>query len=129
MLIGRLYSQLLDLKVQGFPESGRPLVVFQEGMAPVQIRQMATLLYEQNKGRIVAVCSGSDEKQEYRYALGSSKADVRILSRILNRRLNGQGGGSSLMAQGTFRSCKRTIEEIFYEEANKIKGEDDGAES
>lgn len=129
MLIGRLYSQLLDLKVQGFPESGRPLAVFQEGLAPVQLRQLATLLYEQNKGRIVAVCSGSDETQEYRYALGSSKADMRTLSRILNRKLNGQGGGSILMAQGTFRSCKRTIEEAFYEEANSIEGEDDGTES
>ncbi|MCC8023992.1 MAG: alanyl-tRNA editing protein [Clostridium sp.] len=119
MLIGRLYSQLFEFKVQSYPESVRPLAVFQEELNPVQIRQLATLLYERNRGGIVAVCSGSDRRGEYHYALGSSLGDMRVLSKALNARLNGRGGGSALMAQGTFRADKRAIEEAFYEEADK----------
>lgn len=44
---------------------------------------------------------------------------MRVLSKALNARLNGRGGGSALMAQGTFRADKRAIEEAFYEEADK----------
>lgn len=65
MLIGRLYSQLFEFKVQSYPESVRPLAVFQEELNPVLIRQLATLLYERNRGGIVAVCSGSDRRGEY----------------------------------------------------------------
>ncbi len=119
MLIGRLYSQLFEFKVQSYPESVRPLAVFQEELNPVLIRQLATLLYERNRGGIVAVCSGSDRRGEYHYALGSSLGDMRVLSKALNARLNGRGGGSALMAQGTFRADKRAIEEAFYEEADK----------
>lgn len=122
MLIGRLYSRLFQLEVQGFPESSRPLLVFREGLNPVQIRQMATLLCEQKKGSVVAVCSGNDQTQEYQYALGSSQADMRNLSKCLNSRLKGKGGGSALMTQGTFRADRRSIEDAFYEEADRQRG-------
>lgn len=118
MRIGRLGSRLLDLKAGQFPESGRPLILFEEDLNPVQVRQYATLLYEQKRAGVAAVCSGSDETGEYHYALGSSTADMRALSRALNGRLDGRGGGSSLMAQGTFRARQSDIEAAFLEETD-----------
>ena len=67
-------------------------------MEPLQLRQFATLLYEQNKGRITGVFSGNDEAGLYQYALGSSQADMRTLSKAMNDRLEGRGGGSMMMA-------------------------------
>ena len=115
-LIGRLYQSLFEQKAARYPESSRPLLVFEEELAPVQLRQLATLLYEQKKGSIVGVLSGNGKKDEYQYALGSSSADMRAFSKAMNRRLHGRGGGSSLMAQGTFQAAREEIETAFREE-------------
>ena len=41
---------------------------------------------------------------------------MRALSKAMNSRLSGRGGGSSLMAQGTFRAAREAIEAAFLEE-------------
>ena len=118
--IGKLSLQLFALKTASYEDSEKPLVLFEEGLNPVRLRQLCTMLYEQNKGGVVLVCSGSEERQEYQYALGSARADMRALSRQLNGRLNGRGGGSSLMAQGTYHAACEAIAEAFEEEARKL---------
>lgn len=117
MLIGRLYGQLLSLKAEQYPVSGEPLALFEEDLDMVQIRRLATMLYEQKKGSIVMVCSKGSVKGEYQYALGSSIGDMRVMSRAMNRRLDGKGGGSACMAQGTFRGDKRSVIQVFMEES------------
>lgn len=121
-LIGQLYKELLEKKVLEYPVSDQPLVVFEEGLTPVFLRQLCTMLYEEQKGNVVLVCSGADDT--YQYAVGSSVLDMRALSKALNEKLNGRGGGNSLMAQGTFGAFAREIEEVFL---NELKGESDGA--
>ena len=69
------------------------------------------MLYEGGRGSVVLVCSGVDGS--YQYAIGSSSADMRALSKTLNKELNGRGGGSALMAQGTFQASKQAILETF----------------
>ena len=86
----------------------------------MQLRQFATLLYEQNKGKIAGVFSGNDSDGIYQYALGSSQADMRALSKAMNARLDGRGGGSALMAQGTFKGTREQIRLVFLEETGKL---------
>lgn len=119
-VIGGLYQKVFAFKAAACPESGSPLVCFEEGLAPMRVRQLCTLLYEQNKGNVVLVCSGTDEAGEYAYALGSARADMRPLSRALNGCLAGRGGGSALMAQGTFRADAESIRQAFLAEAGKL---------
>lgn len=116
MEIGRLYGQLLELRAGQYPESSSPLAIFEEGLNMVQIRRLSTLLYEQKKGSVVMVCSGNGTEGEYQYALGSSSMDMRALSKDMNGKLHGRGGGSSLMAQGTFRASRQSITDVFQEE-------------
>ena len=97
--IGEMWRQIFQLKLAVCPESHGPEEFFEEGMEPLQLRQFATLLYEQNKGRITGVFSGNDEAGLYQYALGSSQADMRTLSKAMNDRLEGRGGGSTMMAR------------------------------
>ncbi|MBS6955092.1 MAG: alanyl-tRNA editing protein [Enterocloster asparagiformis] len=123
-VIGGLYQKLFAFRAQACPESDEPLLCFEEGLTPVRVRQLCTLLYEQGKGGVVLVCSGSDEKQEYAYALGSGRADMRTLSRALNGLLAGRGGGSALMAQGTFRADAGAIRQAFLAEAEKLSVEE-----
>ena len=65
------------------------------------------------------VCSEKDGK--YQYALGSEKADIKDLSKRLNARLNGRGGGSGQIVQGTFGGTKEEIETAFLEEMNGVR--------
>lgn len=105
--IGELNGRLLKLMADRYEESAEPLVVFEEQFTPAMIRQYCTLLYEQGKGRIVLVCSGSGST--WQYAMGSSTEDMRAAGKLLNARLSGRGGGSALMVQGTFRADRKAI--------------------
>lgn len=118
---GRLWQQLLEKKAESYPESNDILAVFEENLSPVQLRQLATMLYEKKKGKIAGVFSGKEEEQLYQYALGSSQADMRKLSKAMNGALNGRGGGSNLMAQGSFKASAAEIREVLIREAGNME--------
>jgi len=113
--IGRLSKELLERKAGDYPELDTPLLVFESDLSPVQLRQFCTMLYEGKKGSVVLACSG--DEGVFQYALGSGQVDMRALSKALNGRLNGRGGGSSLMAQGTFQALQEDIRKAFEEES------------
>ena len=121
-VINQLYQRLFQTLVQTRPDSEEWLFVKEDNLSPVQLRQYCTMLYEQKKGKVVLVCSG--ENEEWKYALGSAEADMRELSRRLNAALNGRGGGSNLMAQGTFHAAEGEIEKAWEEIAEAENGVD-----
>lgn len=109
--INRLYQELFAARLKGFEEKNEPLLLFEPDLEPVHLRRYCTLLYENGKGSVVLVCSGEDG--HYRYAAGSGVRDMRKLSKFLNGRLNGRGGGSALLAQGSFEASKKEIASAF----------------
>lgn len=113
LVIGRLYQQIFAVRIAAMTDREEPLVLFEEGLTPVQLRQFCTMLYEAGKGSIVAVCAGSGEGTTY--ALGSSRVDLRPVSKVLNRQLDGRGGGSSLMVQGIWNAKREQIEQAVME--------------
>ncbi len=113
--ISRLSKELLERKAEDYPVADSPLAVFENGLTPVQLRQFCTILYEGKKGSTVLVCSGEDNC--FQYAIGSGTRDMRIITKTLNGKLNGRGGGSALMAQGTFQASSEEINKAFIEES------------
>ncbi|KEZ89331.1 alanyl-tRNA editing protein [Lacrimispora celerecrescens] len=113
--LGQLSKELLERKAGDYPELDAPLLVFERDLSPVQLRQFCTMLYEGKKGSVVLTCSG--DEGVFQYALGSGQQDMRALSKALNGRLNGRGGGSTLMAQGTFQALQEDIRKVFEEES------------
>ena len=107
----RLYHQLFTLKTENLPESGNPLCLWEEDLDLVQLRQFCTMLYEAGKGKRVLVCSG--EEGQYRYVMGSNVCDMRERSKRMNSQINGKGGGTVKMAQGTFFASKEAIEKAW----------------
>ena len=71
-------------------------------------------LLEEKKGRTVLALGGAAEGS-FLYVLGSRDGDMRRLSRELNGLLNGRGGGSAQMAQGTFFATKDQLQAILKE--------------
>lgn len=114
-----LYRQLIEAWSKEYPESENPVLLWKEGLSPVQLRELANQFCLDKKGGIVLACSEKDGGCQY--ALTSRQADARELSKTLNSRLNGRGGGSSQMAQGTFFASREAVEQVFWEELNGIK--------
>lgn len=116
--ITKLWKELLERRVGDYSVTDSPLIVFENGLTSAQqLRQFCTRLYEGNRGGIVLVCSG--EENMFQYAIGSRTEDMRVLSRSLNEKLNGRGGGNSLMAQGTFQAFSKDIQRAFEEETGR----------
>lgn len=80
--------------------------LFEQDLAPAEVRQLCLQLC--SKGEVAAVFSGNDA-QGYKYAVGSNVQDIRPLGKELNSGLNGRGGGSKELIQG---SCTASREEI-----------------
>lgn len=116
-LIQGLYRQLFEAKTEKLPSQNGSLLLFEEELSPVLIRTFCTMLCEQGKGEVIAVCSGEEDR--YQYALGSQTQDMRVLSKELNAKLSGRGGGSASMARGTWMASKEAIIEVFEAYAKK----------
>ena len=114
---GQLRKDYFQLKTLQMPEKEGPLALCQEGLDPVGLRQLCTLLFQEGKGDPVLLISEGSQEGSFSYALGSQKEDVRQLGRELNRLLDGRGGGSAQMVQGTFRKGAEEILETYMREA------------
>ena len=57
----------------------------------------------------------------YSLFIYTCQADMRKLSKAMNSELNGRGGGSELMAQGTFKAGEKEIREVLIREAGKLE--------
>ena len=112
--INHLWQRILTMQADVYPQGQKALTVFEQGMTPVLVRQFANLLLEQEKGETVLVCSGDDASGSY-YTAGSLGRDMRAFGKELNARLQGRGGGSTQMVQGTFRASREEIEKVFQE--------------
>ena len=62
---GRLWQQLLEKKAERYPESNDILAVFEENLSPVQMRQLATMLYEKKKRGRSQVFSQEKKRSSY----------------------------------------------------------------
>lgn len=113
--MNRLYQRMFEKLAADYPDSDERLCVFEPDLEPVQVRQLCNLLVENNKGAVVLACSGNDA-EGYKYVIGSKTEDMRPESKRLNGLLNGRGGGSSQMAQGTFQAGRASIEHAFMQE-------------
>lgn len=102
MKAAELARRLIEIKVEKLPECGENLYLTEPDFEGQQLRQLVNRILDEKKGKIV-LALGKIEGG-YLYVLGSQDGDMRLLSKELNGLLNGRGGGSMQMAQGTFFS-------------------------
>lgn len=105
---------MLNLKVKQYEAGQKLLLVFETGMTALQIRQFCDRLLEGGKAETAAVFS-EDAKDGFHYCAGSRSFDMRQAGKTLNGKLNGRGGGSAQMIQGTFKASEEEIRNVFEE--------------
>ena len=102
-----LCRALAHLRAETIEPSDGNIVIFNSVLDEPALRELINGAVTKCSG-LAAVFSGSDEAG-YRYIIGSRKIDLRAAAKQINSGINGRGGGSSEMIQG---SCKESAENI-----------------
>jgi len=109
LMISQLYKELFAHRAQQVEAGTKVLCLFEENYSPILLRQFATLLME--KAEVVVICSGTEE-EGYQYAAGSKVKDMKEYGKLFNASLQGRGGGSKEMVQGTLYAKREEIEKF-----------------
>ena len=88
---------------------------FEDGLEPVQVRELADAIAEGCGGR-AAVFSGTDEGG-YAFALVTREGDLRAFGKTMITALKGRGGGKPVCIQGRVGATQDEIEAFFAGEA------------
>ena len=99
--LSECYKGMIEQKVAEMKVSDADVYVIEKEFGAQHLRQMVNRILEEKKGKTVLALSGNKDGG-FVYIMGSQSEDMRLLSRELNGKLSGRGGGSTQMAQGTF---------------------------
>lgn len=99
--LSECYKGMIEQKVAEMKISDADVYVIEKEFGAQHLRQMVNRILEEKKGKTVLALSGNKDGG-FVYIMGSQSEDMRLLSRELNGKLSGRGGGSTQMAQGTF---------------------------
>lgn len=106
---------VLEQKTASIPENCGNVCVFEEDLAPDDLRRYALLLAKRCGGTAGAF---SGEEGSWRYALADAHADVRPFCKRMNAAFQGRGGGSAELAQGSLKGGREAIQDFFRETPN-----------
>lgn len=106
-MIASLRRQLLDYKIAALVSTDGNLCVFTDDPDMLSLRLLVNAGVEKCTG-ICAAFSGNDT-DGYRYIMGAHNTDLRSLSKQINTALDGKGGGSAQMIQGSCRAKESEI--------------------
>lgn len=105
-------GKLFALRLETIDKGNTFLCLFEESLSPNELRRFCTILTEHRSGPCLLLCG--DDKNGYRYALGTAVDDARIISKNLHQTLGGKGGGNKQMVQGAILSSRQSIESYVY---------------
>lgn len=111
--VAQLQQKLLSYKAEEIELQEHITCVFDEELIGNGPREFMNLLLERG-AKVCAVFAGTD-KLGYRYVIGSrtEDVDVRPLSKMLNEKFQGRGGGKPQMVQGSLCGEKSLIIEAL----------------
>lgn len=87
------------------------IVLFSDVLGEIAQRELVNLLMPK-AGGFAAVFTGSD-RDGWRYIIGSLHCDLRAGARAINAAIDGRGGGTPQMIQGSARAVREKIEDAL----------------
>ena len=99
---------LIRFMAEAEPETAGNILVFDATLGEIAQRELVNRLMEK-AGGFAAVFCGSNE-DGWRYIVGSRRLDLRAMSREINAAIQGRGGGTPQMIQGSARANRAEIE-------------------
>lgn len=111
--LNQMQAVYLQQKLEEILPGEQNVCIFEEELDHIAARNFVN----DAMGRCSGVCGifVGDDAIGYRYILGSSAVDVRVLSGALNARFQGKGGGKPQMVQGSLNGTKDEILKMVME--------------
>ncbi len=109
--VSALNKKIIALRLASLKETDGNICIFDDGNNINALRNLVNEALPLCKG-ICAVFCGND-KSGYSYIMGSNNIDLSAKAKEINATLNGRGGGSSSMIQGSLKSTEKEIKEYF----------------
>ena len=111
--LNRMQAAYLEQKLMEIGEDAEQVCIFEEDLDGVAVRNFVKGAMERCKG-ICGAFVGNDENG-YHYILGSKHMDVRGITKEMNQRFQGKGGGKAEMVQGALSGRKEEIQAWLLE--------------
>ena len=109
--LNRIQAMYLQGKLDTIVGDEKYVCIFEESLDSIAMRNFVNGAMERCDG----VCGAfiGNEECGYHYILGSKTVDVREISKQLNQKFNGKGGGKPQMVQGSLNGCAKEILELL----------------
>ena len=109
--LNHIQAMYLQKKLDKIHVEDQCVCIFEEALDSIAMRNFVNGAMERCDG-ICGAFIGND-KSGYHYFLGSKELDVREISKQLNAKFNGKGGGKPQMVQGSLNGAKKEILETI----------------
>lgn len=109
--LNRIQAVYLKSKLENVRPEDQTVLLFETELDTVAVRNFINDVMEISDG-ICGVFVGNDA-EGYRYIIGSRKQDVRNVTRSLNERFQGRGGGKPEMTQGSLKGARDEIRNVI----------------
>lgn len=110
--------ELAVLTAAAVPEEEQAVCVFTEILKGDSLRTVMNFVLEKER-KICAVFSGND-REGYRYVIGSRCQDMRAFAKEFNAAFEGRGGGKPEMVQGTVKGSADEMRAWIQEKAGAV---------
>lgn len=105
-----LKRELLQLKAAALRPTEGSICIFESDIDMITLRELVNAGSEL-AGKVCAGFAGTDG--DYKYIIGSRTVPLRARAKEINAAIDGRGGGSDAMIQGTSRARREDIERYF----------------
>lgn len=106
----KLKRELLQLKAAALRPTEGSICIFESDIDMITLRELINAGSEL-AGKVCAGFAGTDG--DYKYIIGSRTVPLRARAKEINAAIDGRGGGSDAMIQGTSRARREDIERYF----------------
>lgn len=106
----KLKRELLQLKAAALRPTEGSICIFESDIDMITLRELVNAGSEL-AGKVCAGFAGMDG--DYKYIIGSRTVPLRARAKEINAAIDGRGGGSDAMIQGTSRARREDIERYF----------------
>lgn len=106
----KLKRELLQLKAAALRPTEGSICIFECDIDMITLRELVNAGSEL-AGKVCAGFAGTDG--DYKYIIGSRTVPLRARAKEINAAIDGRGGGSDAMIQGTSRARREDIERYF----------------
>lgn len=103
--------EILEYKATAYSQLQEDIIcIVEEQLRPDDMRRLCMMVMEQTDAVCLVVVP---DQEQCKYAIGAKNQDVKPLSKKLNEKFQGKGGGNSQICQGSLKCTAKEVKAYF----------------